>query len=52
MMSFWQRYVMVQGQMFGAHGSMSDHSYGSRPLQWILLQKTLPYWLDSSTNVS
>lgn len=50
--SFWQQYVMVQGQMFGAHGSMSDHSYGSRPQQWILLQKTLPYWLDSSTNVS
>lgn len=50
--SFWQQYVMVQGQMFGAHSSMSDHSYGSRPQQWILLQKTLPYWLDSATNVS
>ena len=51
-MSFWHRYVMVQGQMFGAHGSMSEHSYGSRPQQWIFLQRTLPYWLDSATNVS
>ena len=51
-MAFWKQYVLVQSQMFGAHGSMSEHSYGSRPQQWILLQKTLPYWLDSASNVS
>ena len=49
--SFWEQYRTVQTQMLTAHGSMSDHDYGSKPLQWLLLIKTLPYWLDSSTNV-
>ena len=50
-LSFWEQYRTVQTQMLTAHGSMSDHDYGSKPLQWLLLIKTLPYWLDSSSNV-
>ena len=49
--SFWEQYYRIQSQMLGAHGSMSDHNYGSRPLQWMLMKKTLPYWLDSVSNV-
>jgi dolichyl-phosphate-mannose--protein O-mannosyl transferase len=48
--SFWEQYYRIQSQMLGAHGSMSDHNYGSRPLQWMLMKKTLPYWLDSVSN--
>ena len=38
--------------MFDAHSSLSDHTFSSRPMEWVWLTKTLPYWLDDHSNVS
>ena len=42
----------MQARMFNAHGSLSEHTFSSRPLEWVWLTKTLPYWLDDHSNVS
>ena len=33
-----------------AHGSLGDHTFGAPPQNWPLMGKTLPYWLDESSN--
>ena len=36
--------------MISAHSSLGDHTFGAPPLNWPLMGKTLPYWLDQKTN--
>lgn len=49
-MAFFESYADLQARMFNAHGSLSEHTFSSRPLEWVWLTKTLPYWLDDHTN--
>lgn len=36
--------------MVTAHSTLGDHTFGAAPQSWPLMGKTLPYWLDESTN--
>ncbi|XP_064395458.1 protein O-mannosyl-transferase 1-like isoform X2 [Halichondria panicea] len=48
--SFLEKYLEIQHHMLTAHGSLGDHAFGTPPHNWPLLSKTLPYWLDETSN--
>ena len=43
--------ILFQYHMVTAHGNLGDHQFGAKPQNWPLMGKTLPYWLDETSNV-
>lgn len=40
----------LQHHMLTAHGALGEHAFGTSPHYWPLMSKTLPYWLDETSN--
>lgn len=49
-MSFWDKYFEMQYHMITAHSTMGDHTFAADPANWPLMGKSLPYWLDETSN--
>ena len=43
-------YISLQEHMANAHSNLGDHTFGAPPHNWPLMGKTLPYWLDETSN--
>lgn len=48
-LNFFGKFRELNLLMFMAHGQLTPHSFSSEASQWPLVDKNVPYWLDSQT---
>ncbi|XP_071948165.1 protein O-mannosyl-transferase 1-like [Antedon mediterranea] len=50
-LSMWQKFLELQWKMLAANKNViKEHEYSSNPLEWLLMERGVAYWMDSQSN--
>lgn len=50
-LTFWEKFIEIQSKMMWHSDQVTNHMYGSEPMEWPLMNKGIAYWVDKSSNV-